>query len=675
MKQNAIHQILQDNMSIYGSYIITGRALPDLYDGLKPVQRRILYSMWLNKNFNFTKSAKIEGNTMALHPHGGSYGSMVNMVQKERQQLPLIIGKGNYGLFLASSIEAAAPRYTEAKLNELAKEMLEETKDFLVPFRPNYDGTLMEPETLAAKLPMVLFNPNSGIALGMSCSIGSFNVNETIDAMVKYLETGEKTVIVPDFPTGGMLINTPEIFSNINNVGIGTVRLRAKYYVDGNTIIIHQLPYGVTKEKVYDKIASMIKSGQAKEISSMNDLTGLSGMKIEIVVKRGTDIPVFMQKLFSSTPLESTFSYNMNMIYKGLPRVYGTWEVIENWLIWRKECLVKYTQKLLQKDREKLNSLYGLQKVLTNIDKAISIIRNSPEETIVANLQQEFALNEIQATEISNMKLRRINKENIAKKIVQIAELEKAAEEKEMIIKDEKLQEQKIITDLKRMREVYGKPRQTEIGTVDETLIKKLKSTKKAEKEKEDLTPSIIVVTKDGYVKKLAKDCEINEHKMKEGDYIVGKYSATNSDELLIFTETDCHKMQISNLKVNKPSEFGTFIKSEIGFESEVINISVLNDENKYMLIVYEDGAVAKIDMKVYRTSQRRKLLVNSLRKDAKVVFMTTLPDDVQILLKTSKKTIERDTSKLTTKASRCSRGSKLFNGAVETFVEIEITN
>lgn len=674
MIQSNIDKILQEYMSIYGCYIITGRALPDLYDGLKPVQRRILYSMWLNKNFSFTKSAKIEGNTMALHPHGGSYGSMVNMVQKERQQLPLITGKGNFGSFLSKSIDPAAPRYTEAKLNELSKLILEETKDYIVNFRPNYDGTLTEPEVLASKLPLVLFNPNSGIALGMSSSIGSFNINETIDAMVKYLESGEKNILVPDFPTGGMIINTPEIFANINRIGVGTVRLRAKYYVDGNDIIIHELPYGVTKEKVYDKIASMIKNGKAKEIASLTDLTGLNGMKIEITVKKGTDIPVFMQKLFSSTPLESTFSFNMNMIYKGLPKVYGVWDVIENWLIWRKSCLVKYTQHLLDKDLSKLNILYGLERVLKNVDKTIEIIRFSEEDMIIPKLKNEFNLNTEQATEISNMKIRNINEQNINKKIAQIKNLENEIKDKQNIIASEARQAEIICNDLIRLKQQFGRERQTEIGVVDTTIIKKLQTSKKKEEEKEDLTPSIIFITKDGYIKKLTKDCDYNEHRMKEGDVIVGKYPATNSDEILVFAGTECHKIPVKNLPINKPSEFGTFAKTFLDLQENPVGIQVLNEENKFMFIVYEDGAVVKIDSKVYRTAQNRKVLVNSLRADSKVQFMTMIPnEDLIFKLITSKKSIVKSFSNLTTKSSRNSRGAKLFNGSIEKFENISI--
>lgn len=674
MIQSNIDKILQEYMSIYGCYIITGRALPDLYDGLKPVQRRILYSMWLNKNFSFTKSAKIEGNTMALHPHGGSYGSMVNMVQKERQQLPLITGKGNFGSFLSKSIDPAAPRYTEAKLNELSKLILEETKDYIVNFRPNYDGTLTEPDVLASKLPLVLFNPNSGIALGMSSSIGSFNINETIDAIVKYLESGEKNILVPDFPTGGMIINTPEIFANINRIGVGTVRLRAKYYVDGNDIIIHELPYGVTKEKVYDKIAFMIKNGKAKEIASLTDLTGLNGMKIEITVKKGTDIPVLMQKLFSSTPLESTFSFNMNMIYKGLPKVYGVWDVIENWLTWRKSCLVKYTQHLLNKDLSKLNILYGLERVLKNVNKTIEIIRFSEEDMIIPNLKNEFNLNIEQATEISNMKIRNINEQNINKKIAQIKNLENEIKDKQNIIASEARQAEIICDDLIRLKQQFGRERQTEIGVVDTTIIKKLQTSKKKEEEKEDLTPSIIFITKDGYIKKLTKDCDYNEHRMKEGDTIIGKYPATNSDEILVFAGTECHKIPVKNLPINKPFEFGTFAKTFLEIQEKPVGIQVLNEENKFMFIVYEDGAVVKIDSKVYRTAQNRKTLVNSLRADSKVEFMTMIPnEDLMFKLVTSKKSIVKSFSNLTTKSSRNSRGAKVFNGAIEKFESISI--
>lgn len=675
MINNPVDKILQENMSIYGTYIITSRALPNLLDGLKPVQRRILYSMYLNKNFNFTKSAKIEGNTMALHPHGGCYGSMVNMVQKERLSLPLIVGKGNYGSYLSRDIEAAAPRYTEAKLGELAKVMLEETKPYMVNFRPNYDGTLMEPEVLVTRLPLVLFNPNSGIALGMSSSIGSFNVNETIDALIKYIKTNEQTILVPDFPTGGMIIENKEIFENINKTGIGTVRIRAKYRTDGQSIEIYELPYGVTKEAVIDKIAALVKSGKIKTISGLNDLTGLKGMCIEIICKRGTDPHVLMQQLYNTTPLEGTFSFNMNMIYNGLPKVYGTWDVLTRWYKWRKECLVKYTQNSLEKDLKNLEILYGLQKVLLDIDKTIQIIRFSEENEIISKLMKEFDITENQANHVADMKIRNINQAYILKKISSIKELENLIEDKKDIISNELRQGEMIVKDLEAIKKQFGVERKTEIGQINEILVQKVKIAKKKEEEAKDMTPSFICITADGYVKKLAKDCDYSDHKLKEGDDIVGKFPATNSDELLVFAGTECYKLQIKHIPFCKPNEFGTFIKNELNIKEDIVHISVLNDENKYMFIVYDDGALAKIDTKVYRTSNNRRVLINSLRKDAKVCFMTAIPTDLNYQLTTTKRVINRSTNMLTPKACRNTKGARAFNGVTEKFISINLTN
>lgn len=674
MNKNLIETILRDYMSIYGGYIITGRALPDLFDGLKPVHRRILFSMFLNKNYNFTKSANIEGNTMKLHPHGGSYGSMVNMVQKERQQIPLITGKGSYGSFLSKDLEAAAARYTEAKLNEISKEILNNTKDYIVDFRPNYDGTIQEPTVLATNFPLVLFNPNSGIALGMSSSIGSFNFNETIDAIIKYLNTNEKTILVPDFPTGGKIIKNEQVFKGINDVGVGTVRIRAKYELIGDrTIEITEFPYGVTKEAIHSRIVALIKSGKIKEISEINDLTGLNKVAIELVCKKNTDRTLLMQNLFGLTPLESTFSFNMNMIYKGLPKVFGVWEVIINWLQWRRECIKKSLEHGLVLDRKKLNILYGYRIIMEHTDEVISIIKNTADVDVVNTLIERFNLNQEQAENIYDMKIRVINKDNFAKKIKEIEELENTIKEKEGILKDKHKQDKLIEEELKEAKRKINIPRRSEIGEVNIEVIKKLKKVKQKEEKEKDLTPVFIVITKDGYVKKFDKGQNLMDLKCKENDYIVSSQTAVNSDELLVFCGTDCYKLPIKNIPFNKTADFGTFIKSTLNLQDTPINISVLNEENKYMLIVYEDGAICKINTNAYRTVQYRRVLLNSLRKDVKVEFMTMLPKDTTIKIKTTKKTVIRKTENLVAKASRATKGARLFNGAVEKFENIVI--
>lgn len=675
MNNNLIEVILRDNMSIYGAYIITGRALPNLYDGLKPVHRRILYSMYLNKNFSFTKSARIEGNTMALHPHGGTYGSMVNMIQKERQQIPLITGKGNYGSFLSKEIEAAAPRYTEARLNDVSKAILDDTKNYIVDFVPNYDGTLQEPTVLATNFPLVLFNPNYGIALGMSSSVGSFNFNETMDAIIKYIETGEKTLLIPDFPTGGKIIKNDEVFKGINDVGIGTVRIRAKYNLldDGRTIEITEFPYGETKEAVHERIIALIKAGKIKEISEINDLTGLNKVSLEIVCKRNTDRKLLMQKLFNLTPLESTFSFNMNMIYKGLPKVFGVWDVITNWLDWRRECVRKILSHKLESDRKKINLLLGYKKIIGKTDEVVQIIKFNKKADALNKMQDSFGLNLLQAENIYEMKLNLINEDNFNKKIDEVINFENDVNDTESIIKDEKLQNEFIKKELIALRQKFDIQRKSEVGDINLEIVKKLKTEAKKQQEEEDLTPVFVVVTNDGYVKKFDKGQNLDEIKCKENDFIISSYAATNSDELLVFVGTDCYKIPLKNIPFNKTSDFGTFIKSTLNVSENPVNISVLNAENKYMLIIYEDGAICKIKSDVYRTVQYRKILVNSLRKDVKVEFMTMLAGDVELAITTTKKTIKKNTSTLTAKSSRATKGSRLFNGSVEKFEGIEI--
>ena len=249
-----IENIINDNMLQYSGYIITDRALPDLRDGLKPVYRKILITMNNMKAFNFTKSANIEGQVMRIHPHGGSYGTMVGLVQKDNNLTPLIDGKGNFGQYTSRDLAPSAPRYSEAKLSEISKDMFNDLNKDIVKWIPNYDGTMMMPEVLPTKFPMILHIAQEGIAVGMSNRMPSFSINDICNNITKYLLNGERNCLTPDFATGGNIINDPEQFTKINEAGHGSVRLRAKATIVNNDILITEIPYGTTREKIIESI-------------------------------------------------------------------------------------------------------------------------------------------------------------------------------------------------------------------------------------------------------------------------------------------------------------------------------------------------------------------------------------------------------------------------------------
>ena len=278
--------ILKDNIAEYSGYIITDRVLPNVEDGLKPSQLRILWTMNVTKATKLTKCGNVTGNVFKYHPHGNTYSTLVNMTQKDKQNVPYIVGKGNFGQHTSRDLQCAAERYTECKLSDLSIEMLEGVKGNTVEFVDNYDGTLKIPRYLPTKFPSVLAFANSGIALGMSSSIPSFNINELCNATIKYLETGEKELLYPDFATGGYIIKDNSSFKDICETGKGSVRLRGKCEIDGNSILIKEIPYTTTREAIIDKIISLVKEGKLPEISSVKDLTGIKGLCVDIQCKR-----------------------------------------------------------------------------------------------------------------------------------------------------------------------------------------------------------------------------------------------------------------------------------------------------------------------------------------------------------------------------------------------------
>ncbi|MDR4281747.1 DNA topoisomerase, partial [Bacillus subtilis KCTC 1028 = ATCC 6051a] len=430
-----IEQIIENNMMEYSAYILLDRALPDLRDGLKPVHRRILYSMYLQKAFKFTKSANVAGQVMKLHPHGSSYGSMVGMVQKDRHIIPMLEGKGNFGQYTSRDLMPAADRYSEVKLSEISIDMMQNFDKNVVDFIDNYDGTMKMPEVLPVKFPSILAYSNSGIGVGFSSSIPSFNLKELTEAIVKYIETGEKTVLVPDFATGGLIVKEDNVFRQLNEEGRGTVKIRGKAEIVKNEIHITEIPYSTTREAIIEKIVELNKAGKLKEVTDVKDLTGLKGMLITITARRNTDMNVLLEKLYKFTPLQSTFSANMNMLVDDLPKVLGVWQTIDKWLEWRTTCIKRGLSHDIETMTRKLHLLQGLEKVLLDIDEAIEIIRRSSQDQIEPNLQKHFGIDFEQAKEVANMKLRNINREYIIKKIEDIDKFEKTIENYKMIVK------------------------------------------------------------------------------------------------------------------------------------------------------------------------------------------------------------------------------------------------
>jgi DNA gyrase subunit A len=632
--------LIQNNMMDYGSYVILQRAIPDFRDGLKPVHRRILYTMHLQKATKFTKSANIEGAVMKIHPHGSSYDTMVKMAQKDRQSILLINGKGNFGQATSRDLAPAASRYTEVKLSEVGMEMMEGLNKNLVDFVPNFDGTIMLPEVLPVKFPLVLTQASSGVAYGMASSIPSFNLKELANAMIKYIQEGKKVLLIPDFATKGYIVNNKEVFKKINLEGAGSVQIRGKVEVDGYNVLITEIPYSTTREAIIEKIVELSKD-KLKEVAEVKDLTDLKGMKIRVRFKRGTDMKVAVEKLYQLTPLQSSYSTNLNVLINGAPKVMGVWELIDEWIKWRKQTIIRGLKFDIGKMEKELHYLRGLEKVLLDVDKAIEIIRRSEELQIEANLMTAFDIDEIQAKAVADMKLRNINKEFILKKIKDIQALEeKIADYKDLIQNDSRLNNI-VIKDLEYVRDKYGVERQSKLIEVNSEKIKAVK------KKLEEVPnyPVRLFVTKEGYVKKFQHQANIEDQYVKPGDEILHTFDTWNNAELLVFgADKYCYKIKISDIEETTNKSLGVFVKSLCDLTDDIVGFSVLDEIHKFIIICYDNNKIAKIKLDSF--SGNRKKLANSLAKNAEVVGMLTLKDEGKFILKTTTTMFKVPTSK-----------------------------
>lgn len=659
-----IDEIVKDNSLNYGSYVIRNRALPDLRDGLKPVYRRILWTMSELNVVNFKKSQNVEGNIMAYHPHSGTYPTMVGMVQKDNNLTPLIDGKGNFAQYTSKELQPGAPRYTEVKLSDISRNIfLKDLDKDVVDFIPNYDGTRKMPSVLPVKFPSILHYAQEGIAYGMSCKMPSFNLNEINNAVIEYLKNNTKTLLTPDFATGGNIVYDENVLNDINYKGKGSIRIRAKININKNIISITEIPYGTTREGIIDKIVALHKLGKLKEITNIIDLTGKSGMEIEITCRKNIDMDLVVEKLYKMTPLESTYNCNMNVINKNLPKIMGVWEIVDNWLEFRRETIKRKLKYDLKKLKNELEILKGLEVVLKNIDEVIEIIRFSKEDEITVNLMKKLNVTENQAKYIENMKLRNINKDYIELKTKSISNLENKIDTVEKTISNNNLINNIIIDELKDINKNYGQERRSNIIHLDEKVKETIKRINNINNKKtiEDIE---VVVTNEGYFKKL-KIGDNKEHKYKNGDFITHKFNVKSNSQLIVFSGTDAHKIYLEDYEYTKPSELGEYIKNIIG--ADVEHISAYDDNYKFILIGYEHGKIAKVELKSFETKQKRRKLENSLCNLSKAYKILTFDKDKNVIFIDDRgRTLEKNTSEIVSKASRSTQGIYIQRDTVD---------
>ena len=505
--QQDISDTLRQNFMPYAMSVIMSRAIPEI-DGFKPSHRKLLYTMYKMGLLGptRTKSANIVGQTMKLNPHGDAaiYDTMVRLARGYEALLhPYVDSKGNFGKAYSRDMAWAAPRYTEAKLEAICKELFQDIDKDTVDFVDNYDSTMKEPTLLPATFPSVLVNANTGIAVGMASNICPFNLAEVCRTTIALLRDPEAdifaTMQAPDFPGGGQILFDRAQMENIYKTGRGSFRVRSRYSYDKsqNCIDVTQIPPTTTIEVIVERVIDLVKQGKLKEIADIRDETGMDGLKITIDLKRGTDPDKLMQKLFKLTTLEDSFACNFNVLIAGTPRVLGVRELLEEWTAFRVECVRRRTHFDLEKKREKLHLLQGLELILLDIDKAIRIVRETEEEAeVVPNLMIGFGIDQIQAEYVAEIKLRHLNREYILKRTQEIAELERDIAQLEGILASKAKVKGIIVKELEAVAQKYGQPRRSMILYADEVEEAEIV-------EEVPDYPVHLFFTKEGYFKKI----------------------------------------------------------------------------------------------------------------------------------------------------------------------------
>ena len=665
--EQPITETLEQNYMPYAMSVIISRAIPEI-DGFKPSHRKLLYTMYKMGLLSGgrTKSANIVGQTMRLNPHGDAaiYETMVRLSKGYGALLtPFVDSKGNFGKVYSRDMSFAASRYTEAKLAPICGEIFRDIDRETVEFTDNYDGSMKEPRLLPTAFPNVLVSANTGIAVGMASQICGFNLEEVCRTEINYLSDPDcdlfETMPAPDFSTGAEIVYDRSAMDEIYRTGKGSFKMRSRWrYIQKENIIeIYEIPFTTTSEAIVDKVAELIKAGKIREINDMRDETDLSGLKLAVDLKRGTDPEKLMQKLFKLTPLMDSFSCNFNILVAGNPKVMGVREILSEWTAWRTECIKNRVYFEMCRKKEKLHLLQGLAKILLDIDKAIAIIRNTElESDVIPNLMMGFGIDKVQAEYVAEIKLRNINKEYILKRTSEIEELERDIAELEDTLKNRRKVKAIISSELKAIIKKYPSPRRTGIVYASEM-----------EEEPEDDPaedyPVNVFLSNEGYLKKITPQSlrMSGEQKYKDGDGPKLSFESTNRAELLVFTDRQqVYKTKLSDFADTKASALGTYLPSQLEMDDgeRVFTVILPGDYKKDLLLFFENGKIARIPLSAYETKTNRKKLINAYSDKSPLAEVLPISGECDVAAFSSDgRALVFNTSLLQVKASRSTQG------------------
>ena len=670
--EQPITDTLEVNYMPYAMSVIVSRAIPEI-DGFKPSHRKLLYTMYKMGLLTGarTKSANIVGQTMRLNPHGDAaiYDTMVRLSRGYGALLhPFVDSKGNFGKVYSRDMAWAAPRYTEAKLTAICSELFRDIDSDTVDFVDNYDNTMKEPALLPTTFPNILVSANSGIAVGMASQFCGFNLKEVCDTTIAYLKNPDcdlmATLLAPDFPTGGELIYDAGTIREIYETGRGSVRVRAKYrYVkEENLIEIYEIPYSTTVEAILDKVAELIKAGRAKEIADMRDETDLSGLKLAIDLKRGTDPDKLMTKLYKLTPLEDAFACNFNVLIAGIPKVLGVRQILEEWTAWRTESVRRRVYFVMKKKQDKLHLLKGLKRILLDIDKAIKIIRETEEESeVIPNLMIGFGIDQVQAEYVAEIKLRNINKEYILKRVQETDALRDEIEDLEDILAKPQRIRKILVDELTAVAAKYGEPRRTTIVYGHELPV--------YEEEQAEEYSVHIFLSREGYFKKISPQSlrMSSDQKFKEGDSLRQSFETTSNAEIMFFTDQhQVYKTRLGEFEDSKASVLGEYLPAKLGMDpGESVIYAVLpgTDYAGALLFFFENGKVARVELSAYQTTSNRRKLTGAYSDKAPLCCIRRVDEEGELAVYSSEpRCLIFHTALLAPKTTRTTQGVAVMN-------------
>ncbi len=673
--RNLLTDVGEEIKEAYLSYamsVIVGRALPDVRDGLKPVHRRALYSMEKMGNTPdkaYKKSARIVGDIIGkYHPHGdiAVYDTIVRMAQDFSYRYPLIDGQGNFGSIDGDS--AAAQRYTEIRMSKIAQELLADIEKETVDFAPNYDNSLKEPRVLPAKVPQLLLNGSSGIAVGMATNIPPHNLREVIDGAVMIIEDPQVSIKElmtaikgPDFPTGGIICGRAGIKSAYET-GKGIVKMQAVVFtegVDGGKdggktplrIVVKEIPYQVNKSKLIEDIAHLVQDKKILDITHLRDESDRKGMRIVIELRRGANVDIVLNNLYKHTRMKTSFGINALAVSEGRPKLFNLKEMLEYFLAHRKEVVERRTRYELRKARERAHILEGLKIALSNIDEVVQIIKKSDNaKTAHAKLKSRFGLSDIQAQAILDMRLQRLTSLETEKILEEYLRLIKHIAYLEDILQNEKKLMLIIRDELLEMKEKYGDERRTEI-IEDE-----------GEYEIEDfisLEDIVITYTRDGYLKRLPLSTYRKQRRGGKGkigmttkleDLVDQVFVTTNLHDILFFTSkgtvyrrrayqipeggrTSRGVAVVNLLGIEKDEHITTIIP----IESNEIAESKEEDNEKYLFMATKKGKIKKVPLSHFYNLRNVAIIAMRLFPEDELIGVRLAGEEDKIILTTKR--------------------------------------